>query len=101
MQSSCGVEGPLREQVKLDVYITMRSLAGASYLGIALSTGLSIVTRYARIDTMISVYDQSFPLRFPHDEEEGFRENSAGFARGRSPLTRYIGVLDGLAVKIH
>lgn len=86
--------------LKLDVYITLRWLAGASYLDIATSTRLPISTMYVRIDRMIHIIDSTLPLSFPCGIDEVLNNNSDGFSRGRSPLKGCVGALDGLAIKI-
>lgn len=88
-------------RVELDVFITIRWLAGASYLDLLAVTGLPTSTLYLRIDVMLSMMDSALKLSFNYKDIDLLQEQSEGFSRnGRSPLRGCVGALDGLAIKI-
>lgn len=81
--------------------VTLRFLAGGSYLDIALGHTLSISSTYSFIETTIEELSNCLSITFPLDNEEELQRNSAGSSRqGCSPLSGCCGALDGLAIKI-
>jgi len=81
--------------------ITLRWLAGGSYLDLAAAHHQSISSVYLHIGTTINAIDKLLTLRFPYDDEQWLQESSRGFTRNeRSPIEGCVAALDGIAVKI-
>ena len=81
--------------------VTLRWLAGGSYLDIALAHNLSTSTVYHYIDGCISLMNKALQINFPYRDVTWLRRVAVGFSReGRSALNMCCGALDGLAVKI-
>jgi DDE superfamily endonuclease len=80
--------------------MTLRYLAGGSYLDISIAPHVSISTFYYVVDETLTDLDQSLNIKFPIDNLELLKRSSIGFSRGRSPLTGCAGALDGIAIKI-
>jgi DDE superfamily endonuclease len=80
--------------------MTLRYLAGGSYLDIAIAHHGNISTFYYVVDEILTDLDQSLNIKVPIDNLELLKRSSIGFSRGRSPLTGCAGALDGIAIKI-
>jgi DDE superfamily endonuclease len=81
--------------------VTLRWLAGGSYLDISLSHHIAISSFYHAVDKMIYELNRVLVIRFPYDDIDYLEKVSTGFRRqGRSPLSGCVGALDGLAIKI-
>lgn len=81
--------------------VTLRWLAGASYLDLAQSHQQSISSVYFHIDRTVAAMDSVLQIRFPYDDERWLSESSYKFSRhGRSPLTGCCAAIDGIAIKI-
>jgi len=79
---------------------TIRWLAGGSYLDIAMAHHLAVSTAYLYINETINDLDSILHLEFPYGNREHLKSISDGFTRGRSPISKCCGALDGLAIKI-
>lgn len=93
------MDGLLFERVILEVYITLRWIAGASYLDISASKRI-IAMICERIYNMMLVLDRTLPLKFTNGYLFVLSEKIIGFARGLSPLMGFIAGVDGLEIKI-
>ena len=83
------------------ISVTLRWLAGGSYLDIALAHNISTSAVYYYIDETMRAIDGSLDLTFPYRDETWLKEVSEGFSEaGRSALDMCCGALDGIAVKI-
>jgi hypothetical protein len=80
--------------------MTLRYLAGGSYLDIPIAHHGSISTFYYVVDETLTDLDQSLNIKFPIDNLELLKGSSIEFSRGRSPFTGCAGALDGIAIKI-
>lgn len=100
IQLNAGQELPVPDRLRLDVFMTLRYLAGASYLDIAAVTRVPISSIYKRIDETLASIDRCLSISFPSDDEDQLKSISQGFSRGRSPLKGCVGAMDGLAIKI-
>jgi hypothetical protein len=95
--SKSNVQLPLA--VRLSV--TLRWLAGGSYLYISLSHHIAISSFYCAVDKMVYELNKALVIRFPYEDSDYLEKVSTGFGRqGRSPLSGCVGALDGLAIKI-
>jgi DDE superfamily endonuclease len=79
--------------------MTLRYLAGGSYLDIAISHCVSISTFYFVVDETLADLDETLSIAFRFRSPEGLEKSSTGFSRGRSPLRGCVGALDGIAIK--
>jgi DDE superfamily endonuclease len=81
--------------------MTLRWLAGGSYLDICLWHDVSVSTFYHVVDKMIFDLDSILKIEFPFNSSDYVASTSRGFSRSnRSPLTGCIGAVDGIAIKI-
>lgn len=89
--------GPL---IRLSV--TLRWLAGGSYLDIAMAYSLptsTVISHY--IDDTIETMDRVLEISFPYRNKTWLRQVEDGFSRAcRNVLRMYCGALDGIAIKI-
>lgn len=76
LQSSCSLDGLVRERIRFYVYIALRWLAGASNVIMATSKRLPITNLYGRMDPLICGLDLPPPLIFLHDEDDTLQENA-------------------------
>ena len=84
----------------LRLSITLRWLAGGSYLDISLAHGVAPSSLYHHIDHTLSDIDRSLKIKFPYNDNGWLQETSKGFTReGRSPLHGCCAALDGVAIK--
>jgi len=91
----------LRSCGLLRLSITLRWLAGGSYLDLAMTHQQSISSVYHYIDTTLSSIDRAFNMKFPYDDPNWLAKSSMGFSRnGKSPLSGCCAALDGIAIKI-
>lgn len=89
------------ENIKLRLLLTIRLLAGASYLDLTCVTGMSKSTVYKIIDCYLQYIDRMLHISIPFRIAEFLREASIRFSRGEgSPLNGCFGALDGLTIKI-
>jgi DDE superfamily endonuclease len=96
---ACG-SPKVRVPVESRLSMTMRYLAGGSYLDIAVSHCVCISTFYFVVDEMLVDLDESLSIKFPFRSAEWLERSSTGFSRDRSPLRGCVGALDGIAIKI-
>jgi hypothetical protein len=90
-----------RLSVSAKVSMTLRWLAGGSYLDISMSHFVSIPTFYFVIDQVIADFDNILTMRFRFDDAAYLQNCSDGFSRyGRSPLSGCAGAVDGIAIRI-
>jgi hypothetical protein len=97
---ACG-SPKVRVPVESRLSMTLRYLAGGSYLDIAISHCVSISTFYFVVDEMLVDLDESLSIKFPFRSAEWLERSSIGFSRDRSPLRGCVGALDGIAIKIY
>lgn len=84
----------------LPLSVTLRWLAGGSYIDIATNHRLPVSSLYEILDKTIVALDTFLKIEFPFRDEEFLRKESVGLGRGRSPLTGCCGALDGIAIRI-
>jgi DDE superfamily endonuclease len=95
--NGCGADSvPVESRLSM----TLRYLAGGSYLDIAIAHHVSISKFYYVVDETLTDLDLSLNIKFPIDNLELLKRSSIGFSCGRSPLTGCAGALDGMAIKI-
>jgi hypothetical protein len=80
--------------------MTLRWLAGGSYLDRALAHCVSVSTFSHVVDETICDVDDTITLEFRHQDEEYLKSVSMGFTGGRSPICGCAGAIDGIAIKI-
>jgi nuclease HARBI1 len=91
---------PGRHAVDAKLSMTLRWLAGGSYLDIALAHCVSVSTFFHVVDETVSDIDDTITLEFWYENEQYLKRVSAGFTRGRSPIYGCAGAIDGIAIKI-
>jgi hypothetical protein len=78
--------------------ITIRWLAGDSYLDICVTHNIAVSSFFANCDAIIESINEFLVIRFhPADTDEHDRQSKA-FGRGVSPLSGCVGAIDGPAV---
>jgi hypothetical protein len=90
----------VRIPIEVGIAMTLRYLAGGSYIDIALAYFVSVSTFYFVTEEAIRVIDNCLSLQFPHTDPDRLRLISEGFARGKSPLSGCAGALDGISIRI-
>lgn len=99
--STAGNQIKLRSCPLMRLSITLRWLAGGSYLDLAMAHHVSVSSVYNHIDNTISAIDTVLRLHFPYNDKTWLERSSLGFSRnGRSPISGCCAALDGIAIKI-
>jgi DDE superfamily endonuclease len=80
--------------------MTFRYLAGGSYIDISLAYLVSVSAFYFVVHETVADIDEVLRLNFPYEDPDRLHEISAGFTRGKSPLSGCVGALDGIAIRI-
>ena len=80
--------------------MTIRWLAGGSYLDVAINHHCAPQTLYSFIEETMKEMDRKLKIRFPVESPDELEKNSHAFSRGRSPLTGCVGAIDGIAIAI-
>lgn len=81
--------------------VTMRLLAGASYLDVSWPYGISVPSVYVVFDEVLIALDRALQnIVFPRTEEECRTESLRFSEKRRSPIKGIIAALDGVAVAI-
>jgi len=97
----CQSNRQLRSCGLMRLSITLRWLAGGSYLDIALIHQQSTSSVYHHIESTLAALDESLTLKFPYNDAAWLSESSHGFSRGgRSPIEGCVAAMDGIAIKI-
>ena len=86
--------------VELQLSMTLRFLAGGSYLDIAYFHGVHAATLFAAIWRVVEAIDETFHLEFPGDPESCERVAKGFCERFDNPLIGCVGAVDGLAIEI-
>lgn len=87
--------------VETMVCITMRILAGASYLDVSWPYGVSVPSVYKIFHEVLIALDGALKnINFPRSEEECQKESARFACKRRSPILGVIAALDGIAIKI-
>jgi DDE superfamily endonuclease len=95
------VLGEAHLPVSVRLSMTLRWLAGGSYLDISLWHNITVSTFYYILDQTISDLEDVLRIKFPYADESYLDTASMGFSRGnRSPLTGCVGAVDGIAIQI-
>jgi hypothetical protein len=91
--------GPVPPELLLSM--ALRFLAGGSYLDIYQMHGVGQSTMFHAIPMVCHAIATEFPLEFPIDDEDALSEIASQFDKvGQGLLTRCVGALDGIALKI-
>jgi hypothetical protein len=81
--------------------MTLRWLAGGSYLDISLSHYVAISSFFYIVDRTLIELNAILKIEFRAIDVDYLHKTSVGFSRhGRSPLSGCVGALDGIAIKI-
>lgn len=81
--------------------VSMRLLAGASYLDVSWPYGISVSSVYEIFQEVLTSLDRCLKnICFPKTEAECRRESLRFISKRRSPITGIIAALDGVAVAI-
>jgi hypothetical protein len=91
---------PGRHKVDAKLSMTLRWLAGGSYLDIELAHCVSVSTFFHVVDETICDIDDTTTLEFGHENEQYLTRVRTGFTRGRSPIYGCAGAIDGIPIKI-
>jgi DDE superfamily endonuclease len=90
-----------RIPVSTRLSMTLRWLAGGSYLDISLSHHVATSSFYHVVDKTLMDLNEALKINFNFRDAAYLNKISAGFSRhGRSPLSGCVGALDGIAIKI-
>jgi hypothetical protein len=81
--------------------MTLRYLAGGSYLDICVSHGVAVSSFIADCDELMRIIDKAFRIHFDPSDAERNEKNSSAFRRGSSPLFGCVGADDGLSIQIN
>jgi len=85
---------------ELRLSMTLRYLAGGSYIDIYQMHGVAYQTFYKCVWEVCDAIIAEFPLDFPIDDEQKLTALAAQFdSRGRGLLEGCVGALDGIAIK--
>ena len=88
---------------ELRVVMTIRWLAGGSYLDLKVHTGVATSTFYDIAEDVCDAIIETFPIKFD-TSREALKERAAEFALRQRPHMRVfrgvVGAIDGLLVKI-
>lgn len=90
----------IMKRERIYVFITLRYVAGASYLDISSMTRLPISSICARVDDTLADIDRCFSILFPLSDSVQLDFMSEGFTLGRSQIKGCVGAMDGLAKNI-
>jgi DDE superfamily endonuclease len=95
-------ERPLRYRIPVQVRLsmTLRYLAGGSYIDISLAYLVSVSTFYFVVHETLADIDEVLRPKFPYEDPDRLHEISASVTRGKSPLSGCVGALDGIAIRI-
>lgn len=89
-----------KELMKLSV--TLRYLAGGSYLDISVAHHLPTSSIFKIMDETITRIDSALKIEFHYDNDSHLQGISQQFTRGGiSPLSNCCGAIDGIAIKIN
>jgi hypothetical protein len=89
-----------RDLLATKLSMTLRWLAGGSYLDISLCHRVGIATFFKYTQDVLFLIQRSLTIIFDVKNIDYLEEQSHLVARGSSPLTGCVGALDGLAVRI-
>jgi hypothetical protein len=91
---------PERHAVGTKLSMTLRWLAGGSYLDIALAHRVFVSAFFHLVyETVCDIYDTT-TLEFGYKNEQYLKRVSGGFTRGRSPIYGCAGAIDEIAINI-
>ena len=101
IEEQSAITGRARYCVASKLSMTIRWLAGGSYLDISMSHGVAPQTFYFCVNQILLILNSSLKLRFPVSDREQLTKISENFEKnGRNPLKRCVGALDGIAIRI-
>jgi DDE superfamily endonuclease len=89
-----------RHAVDAKLSMTLRWLAGGSYLDISFAHCVSTSAFFHVLDETICDLDVALSLEFLFRDVEYLERVSAGFTRGKSPISGCVGCIDGIAIRI-
>jgi hypothetical protein len=90
-----------RIPVSTRLSMTLRWLAGGSYLDISLSHHVATSSIYHVVDKNLMDLNETLKINFNFRDAAYLEKISAGFSHhGRSPLSECVEALDGIAMKI-
>jgi hypothetical protein len=89
---------PGRHAVDAKLSMTLRWLAGGSYLDITQAHCVSVSTLFRIVDETICAIDDTTTLEFRNYDDDYLKRVSMGFTRGRSPIYGCAGAIDRLAI---
>ena len=91
--------GPVAPELKLSM--TLRFMAGGSYLDIVLYHGVHRSTFFSALWEVVGAINEELSLAFPVDDVDALQAISDGFQeRMNNPLAGCVGALDGIAIEI-
>ena len=91
--------GRLTAAAKLSV--TIRDLAGGSFLDVAIVHEVADQTFYSVVSEVLLALEKVIRLHFPYRDERKLKSFSFGMSRkDRSPLRDCVGAIDGISMKI-
>lgn len=92
---------PVRSCVLLRLSLTLRWLAGGSYIDLAQAHYQSVSSVFWHIENTLSSLDDILDIQFPFNDSEWLHRSSELFSRrGRSPIRGRCAALDGIAIRI-
>jgi len=90
-----------KSSICMRLSITLRWLAGGSYLDISHAHGISVSCTHFYIGETLQDIDGCLQIKFPYRDSQWLEESSKGFPRyGRSPLHGCCTAMDELAIKL-